>query len=41
MRPGWPTREAATYNGCARSDRRNRHVFFFALGRLPLADASP
>jgi S-adenosylmethionine uptake transporter len=40
MRPGWPTREAAAYNGLrvilvvvtATS-------FFFALGRLPLADA--
>jgi S-adenosylmethionine uptake transporter len=40
MRPGWPTREAAAYNGLrvilvvvtATS-------FFFALSRLPLADA--
>jgi S-adenosylmethionine uptake transporter len=40
MRPGWPTREAATYNGLrALLIVVTATSFFFALGRLPLADA--
>jgi drug/metabolite transporter (DMT)-like permease len=40
MRPGWPTREAATYNGLrAVLIVVTATSFFFALGRLPLADA--
>lgn len=39
-RPGWPTREAATYNGLrAFLIVVTATSFFFALGRLPLADA--
>jgi drug/metabolite transporter (DMT)-like permease len=40
MRPGWPTREAAAYNGLrALLIVVTATSFFFALGRLPLADA--
>ena len=40
MRPGWPTRDAATYNGLrALLIVVTATSFFFALGRLPLADA--
>jgi drug/metabolite transporter (DMT)-like permease len=40
MRPGWPTRAAATYNGLrALLIVVTATSFFFALGRLPLADA--
>ena len=40
MRPGWPTREATTYNGLrALLIVVTATSFFFALGRLPLADA--
>lgn len=39
-RPGWPTREAAAYNGLrAFLIVVTATTFFFALGRLPLADA--
>lgn len=39
-RPGWPTREAAAYNGLrAFLIVITATSFFFALGRLPLADA--
>ncbi|TMJ72801.1 MAG: DMT family transporter [Alphaproteobacteria bacterium] len=38
MRPGWPTREAAAYNGLrALLIVVTATSFFFALGRLPLA----
>ncbi len=40
MRPGWPTRAAVTYNGLrALLIVVTATSFFFALGRLPLADA--
>ena len=40
MRPGWPTREAAAYNGLrVLLVVVTATSFFFALGRLPLADA--
>jgi S-adenosylmethionine uptake transporter len=40
MRPGWPTRETAAYNGLrALLIVVTATSFFFALGRLPLADA--
>jgi len=40
MRPGWPTREATLYNGLrALLIVVTATSFFFALGRLPLADA--
>jgi len=40
MRPGWPTRDAAAYNGLrALLIVVTATSFFFALGRLPLADA--
>jgi len=39
-RPGWPTRDAITYNGLrALLIVVTATSFFFALGRLPLADA--
>src|SRR5262245_48718115 len=39
-RPGWPTREATTYNGLrAVLIVFTATTFFFALGKLPLADA--
>jgi len=39
-RPGWPTREAALYNGLrAVLIVVTATTFFFALGKLPLADA--
>jgi drug/metabolite transporter (DMT)-like permease len=39
-RPGWPTREAVLYNGIrAVLIVATATTFFFALGRLPLADA--
>ena len=39
-RPGWPTREATLYNGLrALVIVVTATTFFFALGRLPLADA--
>jgi S-adenosylmethionine uptake transporter len=39
-RPGWPTREAAVYNGMrALLIVVTATTFFFALARLPLADA--
>lgn len=40
LRPGWPTRDAVVYNG-TRSVLVviTATAFFFALGRLPLADA--
>src|SRR5262245_42014296 len=39
-RPGWPTREAVLYNGIrAVVIVITATAFFFALGRLPLADA--
>src|SRR5207249_3929758 len=40
MRPGWPTRAATLYNGLrAGLIVVTATTFFFALGRLPLADA--
>ena len=40
MRPGWPTRETTIYNGLrAFLIVVTATSFFFALGRLPLADA--
>ena len=40
MRPGWPTREAAAYNGLrVLLVVVTATSFFFALSRLPLADA--
>jgi S-adenosylmethionine uptake transporter len=40
QRPGWPTREAVTYNGLrALLIVVTATAFFFALSRLPLADA--
>jgi S-adenosylmethionine uptake transporter len=40
QRPGWPTREAVTYNGLrALLIVVTATSFFFALSRLPLADA--
>jgi S-adenosylmethionine uptake transporter len=40
QRPGWPTRDAALYNGLrALVIVVSATSFFFALGRLPLADA--
>src|SRR5262245_38874301 len=39
-RPGWPTREAVLHNGMrAALIVVTATTFFFALGRLPLADA--